>query len=170
MTFSPPVPASTDALRRTYIETLQDLHRTEQALLDALCAWCSAATESTRALFARRLEHTRAQAIRLGGLLHRLDAPLDAGACAAVHAELQAARDAVRGCPRGARRDTLLLNTAERLKLHQLRQYEAACRYALILNDEEAFGVLMLALADERTSEYIVQYLSDGDWPGDPAH
>ncbi len=146
--------AEVTSLRGHLIEELRDLLDAEQQLTRALPQFAqAAASPMLRTAFENHLKETRRHLERLEQAIESLGETPRARRCDGMRGLLTEGNSHVRGTPKGALRDAIMITSAQKVEHYEMAAYGTARTYAAVLGRSDVARLLDDTLEEEKAAD-----------------
>ncbi|MEO6734488.1 MAG: ferritin-like domain-containing protein [Ferruginibacter sp.] len=146
--------AAASGLRTLFQDSLKDIYWAEKALLKAIPKMVKNATavELTSAL-TEHLEVTRGQVTRLEEVFAAIGTKPQAKKCAAMEGLIKESEEIMESTDEGPVRDAGIISAGQKVEHYEIATYGTLCAFAKILQENEAAGLLLETLNEEKEAD-----------------
>src|ERR1700680_2916343 len=156
------VPMESNALKKLYIDELQDLHSAENQLVKALPKMARAAgSEDLRAAFEEHLEQTRQHITRLDKIFQELEESPKGKKCRGMEGLFEEGSEMIEEDREPEELDAGLIAAAQRVEHYEIAGYGCVRTYANLLGESEAASLLEQTLAEEKETDEKLTELAE---------
>jgi ferritin-like metal-binding protein YciE len=151
-----------NALKKLYIDELQDLHSAENQLVKALPKMAKAAgSEDLRTAFEEHLEQTREHVTRLDKIFQELDESPKGKKCRGMEGLIEKGSEMIEEDREPEELDAGLIAAAQRVEHYEIAGYGCVRTYANLLGESEAASLLEQTLAEEKETDQKLTELAE---------
>lgn len=151
-----------NALKKLYIDELQDLHSAENQLVKALPKMARAAgSEDLRAAFEEHLEQTRQHITRLDKIFQELEESPKGKKCRGMEGLIEEGSEMIEEDREPEELDAGLIAAAQRVEHYEIAGYGCVRTYANLLGESEAASLLEQTLAEEKETDQKLTELAE---------
>jgi ferritin-like metal-binding protein YciE len=155
------------SLRRHLIDELRDLLDAEQQLTRALPQFNeAAATPALKQAFQSHHKETKRHVERLNQALAALGEQPRAKRCVGMRGLISEGNSMVRGTPKGALRDAIMISGAQKVEHYEMAAYGTARTYAEVLGRGDIARLLDDTLQEEKGADLKLTEIAEGSVNG----
>jgi ferritin-like metal-binding protein YciE len=142
------------ALKKLYVDELQDLYSAERQLIKALPKMAKEVdSEELRAAFEKHLAQTQEHAARLQTILQDLGESVNGKKCKGMEALIEEGSEVVDEAEGPEELDAGLIAAAQRVEHYEIAGYGCVRTYAELLQDDRAASLLEQTLEEEKQTD-----------------
>ena len=151
-----------NALKKLYIDELQDLYSAENQLVKALPKMAKAAgSEDLRVAFEEHLEQTREHVTRLDKIFQELEENPKGKKCRGMEGLIEEGSEMIDKDREPEELDAGLIAAAQRVEHYEIAGYGCVRTYANLLGESEAASLLEQTLAEEKETDEKLTELAE---------
>jgi ferritin-like metal-binding protein YciE len=151
-----------NALKKLYIDELQDLYSAENQLVKALPKMAKAAgSEDLRTAFEEHLEQTREHVTRLDKIFDELEESPKGKKCRGMEGLIEEGSEMIEEDRETEELDAGLIAAAQRVEHYEIAGYGCVRTYANLLGESEAASLLEQTLAEEKETDQKLTELAE---------